>query len=383
MKLSQSVLLVSLVIVSLCIGSVEGTSCASINPFLPILASKGVNLQSQPSKEPSKTNNKCKSEWAPHGTCCDFKSLEEYAKTDGKWVQASLSASDHTFNAIKKAFETIQKTSKKLLQNGLEKNPKLKGFLRLLKTVNSDSALSDWLIKFNKKPAYSLNNFNRCMNTIKETRAGSLCGICSGRSSSFFVGQKGIITSSTCTNILTDCNGLLEFLAQYIQKFRFLLDMISESEFEFIGANGGKFFQNHVSKSIIDSIVSIKSIRFTEVLVRYNSNKNIENTIALCEGFVTLVHQPFSESISTYFDRGNKLLQLFSTELAQLKSKTEKAESWTLVGRSRLLQHDPLGIGMFQPDILVIKTGTSSSSQDTAPDSRFFKKFPIPNMVLF
>lgn len=377
MKLSQSALLVSLLIVSLSFGTAESNSCMTINPFLKILASQSVSLLGQPSTAPAYRQNKCHPEWFPHGTCCEFKSLQEYLKRDLERIDTSLVQTVDSLRSIGQSYQEIQGTSQKLLSSeSLQKNKNLKGFLKLLDSFISNTTQSDGIVRYFQDPSFAKASYFKCVNTIKATRARSLCGICSGRSSSFFVGEKAIITCDTCRDILADCRGQLNFLSQYFLKFRHLIKQIRESEFEHLGVNGAIFVLDHIPKSLSELVDQMNKIKFADLVVQYNKDKTTANTIALCEAFVTLVHQTFSESLTALFTKGEQFLNLVSSLFVVLIYRTESAASWTLVGRKRLLQltHSVDG---FIPDVIVLPIGTQFSSQDVSVDPRFFGKQPL------
>jgi len=346
-------------------------------------------LLSESSRSAGKVNNRCKSEWSTHATCCDFKSLEEYAKKDYSKVGTSLFSTEKSIQAIRQVFEAIRAHAHRLWASpGLQKNARVKPLTRLLESVVSNGTLSDWLLRYDKHPTFSKPRLLTCLGSVKTTRVQSLCGICSGRSSSFFAGQKALITCDTCRHILADCSQQLVFLTEYLLAVRFLLKQARQSELELVGQNGASFFHQQLSSLMSEGIAKINSVKFAHLLVRYHSHKTEENQIALCEAFVTLVHKSFSQSLAEYFHEVAQFLRIIASSLQELTRRIDSSESWSLVGRKRLLLSDS-SIEVFSSDVAVMHTsvklppsGFSFSSQSIAVDSRFLGKVPLPLIEL-
>lgn len=382
MKLSQSVVLLSVFFISLSGYALAAQSCSGLNPFLPVIGQNGVRLNTNPTPSPADANNKCSSEWSVYGTCCDYASLVKYANADNQKTDNGAMKVANAIMNIQARMVALQSTISIL------KNQPL--FMKSSKTLSS-------LHKFMKKmePGVSpeikkyLIDFSganldatRCMNAIKQARSGSLCSICSGRSSKWFSGSKALISNSQCSGILSQCGGMLSYLTNYMVNFRTVLQQMSDAELDVLQVAGGALSTGFLRAELQAVVRRIDLLKVGILIINYVQSATVANTNALCESFVNLVHTGLVESLGTIFTDAYQFLHKWISAFEKLPNFANTADKWTVKSRSRrVLQTSGLKI---EGDVLAgkIPEGFQVSSQSVAVEPQFIglANLPIANI---
>jgi hypothetical protein len=160
----------------------------------------------------SETN--CSSEWSIHGTCCEEKSLIEYAKKDSGDVQLYV---DQLHKEVLLAHESINILVKGLMRlrskiftgtlelksfqiaNG-ETLPKIFAFIS-----KSLSKLNVFLTYLSTNSKDLIDVQSQCAQKMNKMRSSALCSLCSGRGPSFLLNEKAIVEQEDCNSFVNSC----------------------------------------------------------------------------------------------------------------------------------------------------------------------------------
>ena len=380
MKLSQSVVLVSVFFISLSSYALAAQPCSALNPFLPVIGQKGVQLKASPSPSPVDGNNKCSFEWSVHGTCCDYTSLVTYAKADSKKTDDGADKVANAILNIQARMVALQKTISILKNQPLfMKNRKTLSSLHKF-IQNMEPSVSPGIKKYLIDFSGADLDATRCMNAIKQARSGSLCSICSGRSSKWFSGSKALISNSQCSGILSQCGGMLLYLTNYMVNFRTVLQQMSDAQLDGLTVAGGVLSTGFLRAELRAVVRRIDILKVGTLIIDYVKSSTVANTNALCESFVNLVHTGLVESLGSVFTLAYQFLHKWILTFEKLPNFANTADKWTVNSRSRrVLQGDVVRL---DGDVLAgkIPDGPQSSSQSVAVDSRFIGLANLPIM---
>ena len=238
------------------------------NDFLTSLAEKNVRLLSQPQKV-----EKCGKEWSRFGSCCDTQSLESYVREmNGRTDAAKKSFFDDVV-ALSRDIEGQTEVLNKHVSELLLPDDELVATVgNVVSSISkSKGSLDDLLESFQ-------TNQDQCLAKQLEFRAGSLCGVCSGRSLAFISGGKAIISLEACQATIETCDNYWRQLIEFV-------DTIDSVEAELLkvkelsGVNGD-IFKSGKHKELLYFIRRAKLRSFLKSCsVAKNCNKTTATSI--------------------------------------------------------------------------------------------------------
>ena len=291
MRLIGCLLLCSLVVLA-----TQAPSCISLNPFLPEIEKKmrGTVLQSSPKF--AESPKKCGYEWSKHKTCCSYDMLMRYVIQDrsdtekyAKEIGDNLRSLKEEYNRFKSIMESASKIE------GIMKNTNLKGLVSLIKFFNSPESadITFWLSNFGGAELTEAKA-KPCIEEIKSIRSGSVCSICSGRSSIWFDGPKAKFSQTYCKPFLNRCKDSISFLRNYGERVKILFQKLLSVDLGALQVNSKDKTISEQGEKMIKVITKLSQMQALNLLNDYLINPdNNKASASLCDSIVTLVHDPF------------------------------------------------------------------------------------------
>ena len=213
--------------------------CDSKNEFLKQIATQGVTIYPTVNK---KRANVCRPEWSRHGTCCEAKSLMDYALGDAEKIRKNM----RNVEAEYRHFTTFLESAKdrlndlKLLTNVRRKKSIPPHILKMMPVIHDSYQRANHLISKILKGKVDFLDLvifkkanDRCWESMIKIRASTLCSTCSGNSQNYFVGKQALLASETCSTIVSDCAESFSSLIQYLEAVRSigsLIDLEKETQ---------------------------------------------------------------------------------------------------------------------------------------------------------
>ncbi len=283
----------------------QPTSCLH-NPFLPELKDHHVSLFKSPAQY---EGSSCGDEWKNFGVCCDQRGLLKYAKQDRQNITLAAASVINSFIRIKNSFAMVRRRAYSVSREDLEKmKPHHKAFYLFIRGKSSFNFKSK-MDKLLSKRAFT-QKLTRCFKKINTSRSNALCSVCSGRSTSFFLGRKIRMADTDCNRILEQCAPafqgmvlILEVLANFLASFKDslkgqqgdysknlnylneLLDTISREQVhveikQFLGLPGAE--KSKTANSLCSKFLKIKGETFIEksqaILQKFGLNSIMKTT---------------------------------------------------------------------------------------------------------
>ena len=198
-----------LMIISTCtVQSFKSTDCEQKNPFLIGLRKKAVMIHQQPQKEPAI----CAGEWQSYGTCCEIKSVAEYAARDAGDVKTYVEQLIEEMDILKITVINIMDTLKSInniydRSASIEfKTAEVKAKVLFLRSLNSKiddvRAVFNTIVQIEDEMR---KQQTRCATKMNRMRSSALCTTCSGRSQEYFYLGKAAVSEASCNEFVEDC----------------------------------------------------------------------------------------------------------------------------------------------------------------------------------
>lgn len=268
-----------LLIVLLASSAYTTDACRSKNPFIESLARKGVKIFETPETAKDDT---CKDFWSANKTCCDSRSLIEYADQDEKNQLEALAEVNREFEAYHRLLSTLRSNLKFIRDIDIDKWDLSNEDLMAVKEKAGDEikkteAVANTILNLEFLRDFpnmaSLEEFqkanNHCWNQMVTIRKVVLCPTCSGDSQNYFLNSKAFLQESTCVNIIKECSTSLKGLVLYLRGLTRMNKILSieswtDGLIQFTGNEGNykikaatkffkKFFKNHIRSIVISN----------------------------------------------------------------------------------------------------------------------------------
>ena len=354
--------------------------CAALNPFIGILQSKGVNILSLPARDSGSIAGKCSSEWYAKGTCCGYQSLVQYAVNDRKSIGQFAESINDSMNAMRNLFNRIKEISIAAGQLAVVmNNRKLQPIKEFIAYISSSESSHHelWVSRFGDI-LHTLNDGGACTSKINEIRAGSLCSICSPKSSGWFFGGRAVVSQETCQRVLRPCKKQLDFLSKYFQGVGGFIVKLYNSRLHQveIGKSSQQLKDSSVMiKKLIDTLSQAKLV---SLVSDYVANPSVQNTANICYSFISLAGPSFSEELSLIFLAAKHFMSMWYSHAEYLVISQPNMSHWAILTSSSPTQSIsefeamvrsiklPGDVICDKDDRIRIKDGMYSSSQDTA-----------------
>jgi len=373
-------------------------SCAHLNPFLGKLASRGVQLLEEPTTEQAAVDNKCGFEWEEHGTCCRYQSLVDYAKKDrNNTVNAAFRINDalhkvrFEFMRFKKLMEDFAKNKDFMANSQLAS---MQSFVKFLSS-NQSEKISLWLVNLGGLEL-KYETLVSCIETVNRIRTGSLCSVCSGRSSEWFLDDKALISEDNCHLMLDTCKERVELLAVYWLHVEELFERLNQAELHSIHVSVEDTRIAQLLGSLDHLASEITAAKIGNLTRNYYQNPtDTKATADLCESIVTIIKKPFIENFEQVFKMLQSYFEQLNTFVSHLTTNhLQAANSWKV--RSRKLFQAELDFRTFlQGDVKAVPripppseagtpvgSGLQHSNQDVNGNERFLHHHqPLPIRV--
>jgi hypothetical protein len=179
---------------------------------------------------------------------------------------------------------------------------------------------------------------------MAQVRGSSLCYTCSGRSTSFFEGNKALITPAACEDILKECTPSLEMIVELIEGAPKMWSLIQERLRQRALKSGLPIdFNKEIEGKMSMLFSKVNSNEVHSLLKRYHELKGSsdrkkisEINAELCSRFVDLRETPFLAKfiglfipfsrvyyqINAFYDQG--MLKTYQLLLTKVLEKEEK-----------------------------------------------------------
>jgi hypothetical protein len=178
---------------------------------------------------------------------------------------------------------------------GIMKNTNLQGLVSLIKFFNSPESadITFWLSNFGGIEMTEAKT-KPCIEEIKSIRTGSVCSICSGRSSIWFDGPKAKFSQKYCKPFLNLCKDSILFLGEYGERVKSLFQKLQSAELGSLQVNSKDKTISEQGEKMAKLITNLNQIKALDLVKDYLNNTG-DNKISarLCDSIVTLVHDPF------------------------------------------------------------------------------------------
>ena len=339
--------------------------CNALNPFLPHMELKVAGLlRPTPTNSPDAIKNKCEYEWANHKTCCNYGKLMEYVIQDRSNTDKLVLTINSNLDLLRKEYDRFKKIMEATGKiEAIMKNPNLRSLADLVKFFNSHESndITYWMSSFGNVRIDQVSS-KSCILKIKTVRTGSVCSICSGRSSGWFEGAKARFNKDYCESFLTDCKQTLYFLGNYGQRgaaFFQKLHAFNIGGLQFSAKGPGISMAAAKLDEFMGSLAKLKAFGLASDYVN-NPTKGVSR---LCNAIVTLVHQPFISIIDRMCDLAAKYLSTWNNIAGSIDQKQlSTASNW--VHKPRRLQ--AFAIPGFEGDVKVVDVHAKIDSSYTS-----------------
>lgn len=301
-------LFVLFVVGTLCLATFSSatTYCSQKNPFIPILASKGVRIFREPLTSPNST---CSSEWNTHQTCCESSSLISYASSATRTLGSSIE------NVRNELITTGQALQEFLLPVG-----------SIWNQLNASASHQNFSTDLNKLQQFtdslianSLQDNNlqtQCFSRMNQMRTRSLCMTCSGRSQIYFSANKARIKSFDCKQTIQMCAHTWNKIVQMVDAMT-LADGILKT-LKILFPNFMHSFD--MSKGLpLEQWIQSSNIRapIQRCMIPTLATCDTASSKSLCQNLITIQKQSFTEvALSTVASQIPQLNELKTASIS-------------------------------------------------------------------
>jgi hypothetical protein len=143
-------------------------------------------------------------------------------------------------------------------------------------------------------------SLERCWEKMIKVRSSSVCSTCSGRSSVFFKGEKGLVKDSDCVAILDHCTDSFQTTFDLFVDVKFLMSKLSAFASSIGKSALNAKHQKTINKlnNFVKQIVESKIQESIEDYVKVASKKDSPQAGELCGRLVKLSEKTFIEELA-------------------------------------------------------------------------------------
>ena len=295
--------------------------CASkacyVNPFIKERASFSENPLKYYTETMNVTTNnelksKCAGEWAKHGLCCNPYDLPSHLENEGRRLKTSIQYISTYFSFIDIPVAKIFTVIKQLSLSTPDSNhagyqtiiAAAKNYLNKGANLAAINELKDFPSASDKR--IFNDSLTKCWDYMAKKRAASICSTCSGRSEVFFKNNKGLLTTSICSESLSVCLTPLKYSIKFLKVVKWLHD---NAEF-FTSLTIRSGVESWSQKANINNIASqITSNSIFDLLQKSSLSK--EEELKVCSEYFSLAKESYLVKIMNYaFIGGSQSLEL-------------------------------------------------------------------------
>ena len=321
---------------TLCKNQIQ-TACQRLNPFLPIIQQEAVFLFDTVQK--SNNLHQCSYEWSKYGTCCSYDSIVSYAiKDKQKMIYYQTQLASH-FSTIGKTFQKIQRLATELSKKFPATHQQYKDFLYFMESSDT-KVYRDYLL--GRVPSQETpQGFAQCLSSFENARTTSLCSVCSGRSSQWFLDQKAKMNQRQCGYILQKCSKTFYTVFRYIESLGKFVLKVHSLQIDRMMSTSDRNSANNLQ----DAIAKIAGLHIFEIVMRYleatSPKEKISAGAEVCSSLVTLAHVPFLRGLESLIGSVANYLEHWFGHCSRLASENLKLTSPTNWSSRRLLESGP------------------------------------------
>ena len=262
------------------------TLCISNNPLMEMLSKSKVQIFSEPVPN---TSSSCTAEWDTHRTCCDSKSLIQYAEHDIRMLNYSFFSVHANIGEL-----TIFAETRKAEAIPLIKAKKgSAGVLQFELAYNNFRHMCD---QFNIDDVGLAAEKQKCFQRIKTIRTSGLCYTCSGRSSYFFLKGHPLMDMADCTKTIKDCLTTWKHSLDLLR----IISAAKTLRTHLQAVNSSSLFLNfsdeHVTR--IQDWIGSQNIQEPILACKDQSQCSKANSKLLCKTFISLGRKDTTSSLS-------------------------------------------------------------------------------------
>ena len=287
--------ILTVLIISTCIQTTVDTQtkCIDANPYIKVLQKeRGLVVLPHPTDF---TKSTCNGEWKEHGVCCDESSAVKYATADAQAIRSSLSKFISSMKKLAPLYFEFMKQAPKI------KNLVSAAYRSFIDVVvlNQVPNLTEILTDIQKSDLVK-KSLERCWEKMIKVRSSSVCSTCSGRSSVFFKGEKGLVKDSDCVSILDHCTDSFQTTFDLFVDVKFLMSKLSAFASSIGKSALNAKHQKTINKlnNFVKQIVESKIQESIEDYVKVASKKDSPQAGELCGRLVKLSEKTFIEELA-------------------------------------------------------------------------------------
>ena len=294
-------------------------SCSESNPF-----SKNFH-DIEKFSSPKIDTKLCRSEWDKYGTCCNQAQLKVRAIRDHNSISNSVGSIAKQSVTLRNALISLQEQLLIVshIPTTLAPVALLPNLLKAKSILELRSTDFDTLIypKEGEEESIFLSSNSKCWELMAKERSAALCGVCSGRSASFFVGDKAVVSESFCSNFVKECRVSLLGLAKVVRSLKYIETLSQELASVAIKSNT----IDNIDKLQVDPISErIKEESIIELIGSNPGSVSAQTELEICSRFIEISKTPFVELVSKLFKSGSPKWDIsLSKELEEIYQKNK------------------------------------------------------------
>jgi hypothetical protein len=145
------------------------------------------------------------------------------------------------------------------------------------------------------------NESVKCWTYMRRIRVSAICLACSGKSSRFFMADKGLVQPEVCQRSLENCLSTLRYSFRFIRMMKWLyyLEQLLNTQ-TFISLNTDSVFDRHIVKIAADQLKTGNLSDLVSGLSRDNITSH-QLEIHVCKRFLSLGSIPFIHYLDKIF----------------------------------------------------------------------------------
>lgn len=256
-----------------------------LNEFTEELKEKGVALIS----DPETSDSACGSEWRKYGTCCETRSLKEYAKTQTEEIKIATDAVSAFVTYYYQFFDEAFDRAAELKHANSSLDPRKQNVINFLNKKSLSNFNQHINNEVNKNS--TAQKFHECWDFVAKTRSNSLCSICSGGAKRFLVQNKIVITKELCSSMISRCGDSLLVIVRAFRSLGYFAEAMRKI-----------FKDDQTISQQIESISKvskkIEDLQILALLTRFikkeASGQELDHLSSkICEHFLSIVRPTF------------------------------------------------------------------------------------------
>jgi hypothetical protein len=234
-------------------------------------------------------SGKCSSEWGQYGTFCNYLALEQHAIKGTKTFHEELQSIKQHLLIASRALLIIRDRSFSNLptmQKSNRREDSISGIAKIAEFCHSENATAFFKVLnlLSNSPEFN-TSISQCWEAIANVRSNSLCGLCSGRSKSFFSHSKVLIEESVCSTVLFQCKRTIRELVGFF-------DGSATIAVDLVKASGVSILESDIKDFIKESREIHKQISKDGLLQQISKYiaqpKDVQAEKAVCEKFLSI-----------------------------------------------------------------------------------------------